>query len=764
MRLYNSKSATPLASSGAKRSQPVSFLPKSSASNLSWISVPHSPRQSENESAFQSSPRHQGDTYGTNSPKICEKSTASTASSESFDGLIGRFSSESFHFDIDIVKKGNEKPSVDHSRDDFSSSSTLTSVSKEVAIPFSPFDRTPWPPESQALPAPCKVQRRRLSSAGADDPFWNSDVRPYAPSSSRNLYSLFRGASAQSRSSVACFNSNFGLFPTQQRADSQLPESRDDDGFGATRFPSVSMRDPRPATPPFSAGKGLSNDGFEREGSDIASWIDFSGDCTKDLFSGYGRASQTPSDPFAPIERPPEPPQKAFHLASPAASRQKPESSPADVSSPVGKAIDCFDQNTDKAPSGGAANVCIFNERSARIPTPIDALVPQQSQKSNGAPADTHVKSGPAPSADQTAKFCHVVSEPIREDFVSPKANKANSSQRRVPVLLGHLLEKRYQSELKKRDSHGHNATDLSREHMQPKDTMKKAEPLVSLVSIPDKYAKMLKVGLPLPAVRQAMERDGVDPRVLDGKAPSKTSLPGKYSKMLKVGLPVAAVKQAMQRDGVDPSVLEDVASTDAQMSLPSRDAVPKDPYRRFRLHWETHGNIRSNTLWAMLKRDQPWLAEVKVDEEELASLFQAERNPTLASDPTKKKDIEKSVRVIDPKRANNGGIILARIKLSHRDIARAINSYDETELTLEQIRGIIPLVPTKEEKQALQHHIDSGGQPLRSECEKFMIEIMAVPDAKGKLEAMLFVKKFPICVDEIKNGKICSLSVRASL
>merc|ERR1712157_45248 len=91
------------------------------------------------------------------------------------------------------------------------------------------------------------------------------------------------------------------------------------------------------------------------------------------------------------------------------------------------------------------------------------------------------------------------------------------------------------------------------------------------------KYFKMLKMGLPVGAVKNAMVRDGVDPSIMD-LDPEKSvasqlnkeeelvdkGIPlkddptyAKYFKMLKMGLPPGAVQNAMQRDGADPSILD---------------------------------------------------------------------------------------------------------------------------------------------------------------------------------------------------------------
>ena len=89
------------------------------------------------------------------------------------------------------------------------------------------------------------------------------------------------------------------------------------------------------------------------------------------------------------------------------------------------------------------------------------------------------------------------------------------------------------------------------------------------------KYHKMLKMGIPEGAVKQSMMRDGLYPGLLDGTAAAPPPQPpaeesstppataavdtSKYERMLKLGVPPGAVRQAMAKDGVDVSLLNDV-------------------------------------------------------------------------------------------------------------------------------------------------------------------------------------------------------------
>eukprot|EP00986_Skeletonema_menzelii_P020891 scaffold32620_cov131-Skeletonema_menzelii.AAC.3 len=92
-----------------------------------------------------------------------------------------------------------------------------------------------------------------------------------------------------------------------------------------------------------------------------------------------------------------------------------------------------------------------------------------------------------------------------------------------------------------------------------------------------EKFFKMLKMGLPMDVVKHAMKRDGMDPSIMDldhdkslesQRSPKVDEMEDdpplkadekyqKYFKMLKMGLPMGAVKNAMTRDGLDPDIMD---------------------------------------------------------------------------------------------------------------------------------------------------------------------------------------------------------------
>jgi len=286
-----------------------------------------------------------------------------------------------------------------------------------------------------------------------------------------------------------------------------------------------------------------------------------------------------------------------------------------------------------------------------------------------------------------------------------------------------------------------------------------------------EKYFKMLKMGLPLQVVKHALTRDGFDAEIMDGDhnkpaglMPEPDGIPlkddphyTKYFKMFKMGLPMGAVKNAMARDGEDPSVMDGDHNAPAQggskQQTKKAEPLPKDKFRRTRVHWDTLEKVKATSIWAMVNEDP----DIEIDESEFAELFQAEVGQTIAIDPSSSKK-SNAVKVIDPKRANNGGIVLARLKITYEEMAVAIDTINDKVMNIEQVQGILEYIPTKDEKHALRKYMTLSDKDSADafddlcECEKFMVAMMTVKHSKEKVRALLFKLQFRQCVNDLES------------
>ena len=314
------------------------------------------------------------------------------------------------------------------------------------------------------------------------------------------------------------------------------------------------------------------------------------------------------------------------------------------------------------------------------------------------------------------------------------------------------------------------------------------------------KYFKMLKMGLPKGAVQNAMGRDGEDPSIMDldpeksvasqlnkeeeivdtGPPLKEDPKYVKFFKMLKMGLPIGAVQNAMQREGHDPSVMDldhdksveyqkAMASKKSRLKkLVSKKKSPKKPkIRRKKIFWSPIEETKTsdNSLWSMIKGSYDF-ESLNVDHDEFESLFTDTSNPAdkkkVASEKPKESKQKKSVQVIDAKRGMNGGIILARIKIEFSVLADMVNEMDCGKLDDTQLKALREFLPTKDEKFAIDGYIKGASKSEKTKeaaindfcvCEKYMLAMMKVDMADEKFEAMLFKYQFDNKLKELMQG-----------
>lgn len=142
---------------------------------------------------------------------------------------------------------------------------------------------------------------------------------------------------------------------------------------------------------------------------------------------------------------------------------------------------------------------------------------------------------------------------------------------------------------------------DLEPGHLISLEEKPKDEGKMVPVSEHPKYAKffkMLKVGLPKPAIKVKMTQEGVDPEMIEkdpsemiplDDSPKVEMVPVgehpkyvKYFKMMKVGLPKDAIKAKMIQEGVDPKMIDkdpkDLIPLDEKAEVEEMVAVSEHP------------------------------------------------------------------------------------------------------------------------------------------------------------------------------------------
>ena len=247
-----------------------------------------------------------------------------------------------------------------------------------------------------------------------------------------------------------------------------------------------------------------------------------------------------------------------------------------------------------------------------------------------------------------------------------------------------------------------------------------------------------------------------------------------KYFKMLKMGLPLGAVKNALTKDGLDPCVMDgdhDVpVPGDNKPSAPNRSKVPqtlrkpaiKDNFKRVRLYWNEadvgEGNI-SDSIWG---GDNDM--ENIIDSEEIKEFVQREKaenaNPASRIVAANAQQGKERVEIIERKRAYNCDILLKTIarSMTHESITAAVDKIDVTALYPEQLAIVEQIMPSKTEAEALAQYMTGGKVTDLCESEQFMVKMMSIEQRTEKIEALRFLLAYPQLLAELqKNLSIIS-------
>ncbi|KAL7552298.1 hypothetical protein ACHAWF_015542 [Thalassiosira exigua] len=293
------------------------------------------------------------------------------------------------------------------------------------------------------------------------------------------------------------------------------------------------------------------------------------------------------------------------------------------------------------------------------------------------------------------------------------------------------------------------------------------------------KYFKMMKMGLPKDAAQHAMIRDQLDPKILDldpekslkSQVGSEEGPPlkdnpkyAKYFKMLKMGLPMGAVKNALTRDGLDPAImdLDHDKPVDSQLDAKKKGVLKgfslkkKPKFRRKKVYWNKL-DAKAGTVWSALRALD---VNLRHDIDEFERLFSQaidadkEREKKEANEAASK--LKKGVRVIDSKRGMNGDIILKKIKLDPSQVVSLVDCMDCGKLDAVELKSLYEFMPTDEEIKGLTTYLENSKS--RNEavadmtpCEQYMVAMKDLEDSQKKFQSIIFLAEFKGKMNELK-------------
>lgn len=135
-----------------------------------------------------------------------------------------------------------------------------------------------------------------------------------------------------------------------------------------------------------------------------------------------------------------------------------------------------------------------------------------------------------------------------------------------------------------------------------------------------------------------------------------------------------------------------------------------------------------------------------RAKEDEAKAAAAKAKQEKLVSSAIKKKVM---ANIIDGKRAQNGGIALARIKSSFEIVREKIRIMDESEFSPEQLKNLEDYLPTVEETRGLKGY--TGTVDCLGKAENYMMVMMELPNAAKRLQCMSYKKLFKTRITELK-------------
>lgn len=247
---------------------------------------------------------------------------------------------------------------------------------------------------------------------------------------------------------------------------------------------------------------------------------------------------------------------------------------------------------------------------------------------------------------------------------------------------------------------------------------------------------------------------------------------------MLKMGMPLGAVQNALKKEGKDTNIIN--LDPEKPLSGQEQPKVKEDEAQKItkpkgvnvarkRIHWNKidESKLAINSFWNQAKEHSSLqLVGLDFDNEEFASLFTSpvknHTNPKKSVSATYKATSKQKVQLIDGRRRMNGSILLTKFKVDYKTLARQVDTMEYIEAEGNELRGMLQLLPTKDESLALRSYLPPQDAPQSEinesisklgECEQYMAVMLDVPDVTDKFQCMVFRAEFESHADSIRDG-----------
>lgn len=284
------------------------------------------------------------------------------------------------------------------------------------------------------------------------------------------------------------------------------------------------------------------------------------------------------------------------------------------------------------------------------------------------------------------------------------------------------------------------------------------------------KYFKLLKMGMPMEQVKLKIEMEGLDASFLETPDTPRIKVKDdpdyiKYFKLIKMGMPKEQVAFKMTVSGFNSALLDTPdafvplskkkkGKSTIPFALKRKTEAPVGPKLR-NLYWE-RVTEHEGTIWASMTDtvgDRHADMMIPMDIELLQERFTNSPGVVKKKDSDRKvqhattRDRKKRISLIDMKRANNIGIMLARFRMPYAQIRAAVLQVDATILSMEKLQAMIQFAPLEDEIHAIKNY--TGDVQLLGEVEQYFFHILSIPRYGPRVQCILSAWQFNSNVQE---------------
>lgn len=242
------------------------------------------------------------------------------------------------------------------------------------------------------------------------------------------------------------------------------------------------------------------------------------------------------------------------------------------------------------------------------------------------------------------------------------------------------------------------------------------------------------------------------------------------YRKMLKMGVPRPAVENRMRKDGVNPASLDGPVQNDLEPEPTPvmRVAVPTTRRRKWHLAEVSKADRApppfNGSIWSRVNEENAHQRVSAASQAHIRSLFVRDIDDPVerssgAVPVTEKAELIRchsttkkgKVRVMTGNKAVTLELSLQHITKPFDEVAKDVNILTAMYLQDTNIKTIMSMWPNKAEQDALDEY--SGDFEELGRCEQFLVKIRAVPMVKEKLQCLLLKMEIASRSEHLKQS-----------